>query len=443
MPIAVLVAILLGVAEAVAPAYLPTGGFLNAVVVPVLPMIVLALALLFVTGLRSLDDSKDPLASVDPPTPPSARASRAPKMDRMIRIAWYGVLAAFIVSMLTWMPNTWEGVFNTGLAFSVIFLSITLITGMGGQLSLAQATLAGIGAFTTGLLFYHFGFNLLAGAIAGAAVAALVAVVLALMSLRLRGLGLALMTLAAAVFFDQGVFNQPQVEPQSGGSLSLIPINRPHWQGPLGIFGQNGHVLFIVSMVVLVLVTLAILQIRKGTIGHYLAAMRGSETGAAGLGINLAWQRVMVFALSGAVAGIGGTLFAYFQTNVSPDDFRVDFSLVFVVVVITTGVGTVEGAIQAGIGLTVSFQLVTYLPSWVHGQALVFVLFAFGALTYASHPEGVLEYQKRRSTAYFERLLFSDGGRGPGWWQASDGMWYPPESRPAPASTPVTGNSDD
>ena len=411
MPVAALVAIVLGVIESVAPAYLPTGGFLNAVVVPVIPMIVLALALLFVPGLRSLDDSKDPLASIDPPTPPTAAASRAPTMDRIIRTGWYALLVVFVVSMLTWMPVLWEGVFNEGLAFSVIFLSITLITGMGGQLSLAQATLAGVGAFTTGLLFYHFGFNELSGGIVGAVLASVVAVALALLSLRLRGLGLALMTLAAAVFFDQGVFNQPQVQPQSG-ALSLIPLSNPKWPGPVGIFERNGHWLFVVCMVVLVLVTLAVLQIRKGTTGHYLGAMRGSETGAAGLGINLSWQRIMIFALSGAVAGIGGTLFAYYQTSVTPNYFNVDFSLVFVVVVVTTGVSTVEGAIQAGIGLTVTFQLVTYLPGRLGGQSLVFVLFAFGALTYAAHPEGVLEFQKRRSTLRFERLLFSGSGRG-------------------------------
>ena len=59
--------------------------------------------------------------------------------------------------MLTWLPTTWENVFNAGLAFSTIFLSITLITGMGGQLSLAQATLAGVGAFTAAQLANHLG----------------------------------------------------------------------------------------------------------------------------------------------------------------------------------------------------------------------------------------------------------------------------------------------
>ncbi|HVA06258.1 MAG TPA: hypothetical protein VNG12_05885, partial [Acidimicrobiales bacterium] len=82
------------------------------------------------------------------------------------------------------------------------------------------------------------------------------------------------------------------------------------------------------------------------------------------------------------------------------------FSLVLVVLVVTTSVNTVEGAIQAGIGLFVVEQLLTYLPSRFGGPSLTIVLFAFGALTYAQHPEGVLEYQKRRSTLRFERLFF-------------------------------------
>ena len=403
MPIAAVVAIGLGIVELTAQGYLPTGGILYDSVLPVLPMIVLVAALLFVPGMRSLDDAKDSLASVDPPTPPTAVASRAPTMDRIIRVMWYVLLAAFVASMLTWMPRTWEGVFNQGIALSVIFLSITLITGMGGQLSLCQATLAGVGAFTAGQLASHLGLSLLVGGMVGAALAAAVAIILALVSLRLVGIGLALMTLAAALVFDQAAFSRTAINGgQSGLSLQA------KWAG-LGIFNPNGHSLFVVGMVVLVAITLAILQIRKGAIGHYLGAMRGSETAAASIGINLTWQRVLIFALSGAVAGIGGMVYSLYQTNVNANSFNYELSLVFVVVVVTTGVSTVEGAIQAGIGLTVIEQLVTYLPGRFGGESLVFVLFAFGALTYASHPEGVLEFQKRTWTARFERIFFTQG----------------------------------
>ena len=77
----------------------------------------------------------------------------------------------------------------------------------------------------------------------------------------------------------------------------------------------------------------------------------------------------------------------------------------FVVVVVTTGVSTTEGAIQAGFGYVVLQQLLTYVPARLGGNSLLIVFFAFGALTYVAHPEGILEFQKRRWTLRMERLL--------------------------------------
>jgi len=134
--------------------------------------------------------------------------------------------------------------------------------------------------------------------------------------------------------------------------------------------------------------------------------MRGSETAAAGLGINLTWQRITVFALAGAIAGIGGVLVTIQQQVANSAQWNYEFSLIFVVLVVTTGVGTVEGAIQAGIGFVVTEQILTYLPARLGGESLTIVLFAFGALQYAKHPEGILEFQKRKGTQRFEKLFF-------------------------------------
>ncbi len=401
MPIAAMVGVIMGVVTTVLSGYLPASSTWSAAVLPSVPFIALFAAMLLVPGMRSLEESKDPLASVDPPLPPTTAEMRAPQLSKIIRRAWYLLLGAFIVSMLTWIPPVWTNVFNEGLAFSVIFLSITLITGMGGQLSLAQATLAGVGAFTAAQLANHLGLNLLLGMLVGAALAAVVAVILALASLRLKGLGLALLTLAAALFFDNSVFNQSAVTGSSGTSLTV----KESWIG-LGIFNPDGHNLFVLLMVVLVLSVIGVLLIRKGTVGQYLSAMRGSETAAAGIGINLTWQRVMIFAISGAVAGIGGTLLVIQQQSITNNLFNYEFGLAFVVIVVTTGVSTVEGAIQGGMGFVITAQLLSYLPARFGGNSLVFVLFAFGALQYTAHPEGILEFQKRRWTLRFERLLF-------------------------------------
>ncbi len=407
IPIATGVGILIGVVSTTLQGYLPTGSLLYSAVLPSLPFFVLVAALLILPGMRALDTSRDPLATVDPPLPPTAAASRAPNMDRIIRMAWWVLLAGFIVSMLTWIPNTWTGVFNSGLALSTVFLSITLITGMAGQLSLCQATLAGVGAFTAAQLAIHLGLNMLVGGLVGCALAAVVAVVLALLSLRLRGLGLALMTLAAALLFDNTFFNAVSI---TGGAQGLSL--QAKWLGTSAFFNFDGHALFILSISVLAVCVVVVLQVRKGTVGRNLAAMRGSETAAAGLGINLTWQRITVFALSGAIAGLGGVLVTIQQQVVNASVWNYQFSLIFVVLVVTTGVATVEGAIQAGIGFVVIEQILTYLPARAGGTSLTIVLFAFGALQYAKHPEGVLEFQKRKGTQRFERLFFSRGKSG-------------------------------
>ena len=401
IPIATGVAILIGVVSTTLQGYLPTGSLLYSAVLPSLPFFVLVGALLILPGMRALDASRDPLATVDPPPPPTAMVSRAPQMDRIIRIAWWVVLAGFCVSMLTWIPPTWTSVFNAGLALSTVFLSITLITGMAGQLSLFQATLAGVGAFTAAQLASHLGINMLLGALVGAVFAAAVAVIIALLSLRLRGLGLALMTLAAALLFDNTFFN---AVPITGGAQGLTL--KESWFRTDAFFNFNGHALFLLSIAVLAFCVFVVLLVRKGTVGRNLAAMRGSETAAAGLGINLTWQRITVFALAGAIAGIGGVLVTIQQQVANSAQWNYEFSLIFVVLVVTTGVGTVEGAIQAGIGFVVTEQILTYLPARLGGESLTIVLFAFGALQYAKHPEGILEFQKRKGTQRFEKLFF-------------------------------------
>ena len=419
IPIAAGVAVLIGVATTAIQGYISPNSLFNSAIVNTMPFIVLMAALLLRPGMRRLDESRDPLATIDPPPPPIAAVARVPSMDRIIKRLWWALLATFIVSMLTWIPKVWENVFNSGLALAVVLLSITLITGMAGQLSLSQGTLAGVGAFTAAQLAQHLGLNMLVGGLVGAALAAVVAVVLALLSLRLRGLGLALMTLAAAVMFDATFFNETSI---SGGGQGVSL--QASWLGFLekndsgvtisAFFNSNGHAFFILAMVVLSACVGLVLLVRKGTVGRNLAAMRGSETAAAGLGINLTSQRIAVFALAGAIAGIGGALVTIQQQTANANAWNYQLSLVFIVLVVTTGVSTVEGAIQGAFGYYVTQYLLTYgasqgwLPSRFGGNGLVIVLFAFGSLQFAKHPEGILEFQKRRGSAGWERRFFPD-----------------------------------
>ena len=330
-------------------------------------------------------------------------------MDRIIRILWWVLFAGFCVSMLTWMPVAWADVFNNGLTLSIVLLSITLITGMAGQLSLCQATLAGVGAFTAAQLANHLGLNLFVGGLVGAALAAVVAVVLALLSLRLRGLGLALMTLAAALLFDTTFFNETYDHRRPEG-ISL----QSKWLGTSAFFNFNGHAMFLLVHGVLDRRSRHRPPGAQGNGGPQPGRHAGERDGDGRA------RRQPHLAAHRRVRPLGrhrrhrwACSTAWSSRSSIPTDWNADFSLVLVVLVVTTSVTTVEGAIQAGIGFFVTEQiLTTILPARIGGPSLTVVLFAFGALTYAQHPEGVLEFQKRKATARFERLFFlARGGR--------------------------------
>jgi branched-chain amino acid transport system permease protein len=225
------------------------------------------------------------------------------------------------------------------------------------------------------------------GIVAGGAVAAVVGVVVAMPALRLGGLALALATLAFGLLADNVGFQFPW----SGNGDSGVNIPRPQL-GSLNF--TSGKAFFVLAFVLLIACAAVVLAIRQGTTGRELAAMRGSELAAASIGTNLAKLKITVFAVAAALAGVGGALYGSLQGTVSPNDFNSFLSLVFMVVVVTTGVYTVQGAIQAGMAYVILYQVLDYLPSeW---RNLFPILFGLGAVTYALHPEGVVEWQKRR-----------------------------------------------
>jgi len=400
IPLALLGGLVLGVAEGLASGYFSPASVWHAGLLPAIPFLMLVVLLLVLPGMRHLDESSDPLASVDPPPPVPIALTRAPGIDRVVKVGGRVVLLVALVSVLTWVPGNWVFTLATGVTLSTIFLSITMITGLGGQLSLCQATFAGVGAFAVGQLALHAGLAVLPAALIGALLAAVVGAVAALPALRLRGLPLALLTLALALLADNSLFPYSW----AGGPTTGLTVPRPQI-GSISFATESTRSFFVLAVVVLVLCATMVRLVQKGTVGRFLAAMRGSPAGAASLGINLSWTKITVFALSAFLAGVGGAMYGSLQQVVSAGDFNYEYSLIFVVVVVTTGAATIEGAIQAGMGFVVIQQLLSYLPTRLGAGSLTALLFSLGALTYAAHPEGVVEYQKRRITLWAQRTL--------------------------------------
>jgi ABC-type branched-subunit amino acid transport system permease subunit len=236
-------------------------------------------------------------------------------------------------------------------------------------------------------------------------IAAAVGAVIAVVAIRISGLALALFTLAFALLCDQLLFNFSW---SGNGQQGLENVPRPQI-GSIdflaGIGRDNGDRYFVILVtIVLAICMIGVILIQRGTLGRFLAAMRGSPTAAESMGINLTKAKITVFALSAGVAGLGGELYGSLEGNISSTDFAYELSLAFVVVVITTGTFTVEGAVQAGVGFAL-FQFILDYSIFSRIQGIEFVLFAFGAFTYAKHPEGIVEFQKTRWMNRIARLL--------------------------------------
>lgn len=398
IPLTLVGGLVLGVAQQILAGYLPLDSILAQGLRPSFPFVMVVLALLLIPGLRGRREITDPLKGVDPPPPALAAASAPPAIARFRRFAFPVFVAGFLAVAVFMLSDLWLFRLTLGLIFTITFLSITVLTGYSGQISLAQISFAGFGAYTTANLVDRWDVSVLLAAVIGAAVAAAIGGLVAVPALRLGGIYLTLFTLAFALMVENVVFPLESVS----NSLEGLDVPRPYL---LGIDFSDDKAFFLLIFAVFALVAFAVVFIRRGTTGRALDALRGSEVAATAIGINPNRARVTVFALSAGIAGLGGGLLATMQQTVNAEDFPALLGIFWVVIVVTLGARTVEGAVNAGMAF-VLFPVI--LETFGVSLSYQFILFGVGAMTFARHPEGIVEANKRRSMELIGKLL----GRG-------------------------------
>jgi ABC-type branched-subunit amino acid transport system permease subunit len=335
-------------------------------------------------------------------------------------------VAIGLVVALFGLSDFWLLLVTKAVLFGIIFLSITVITGMAGQISLCQATFAAVGGFTVAQFVDRWDVPVLLTVLAGTVLAAIVGALLAMPVLRLGGIYLALATLAFAMMFDSVFVPLDWV---SGGVFPLR-VHRPEL-----LVGDRAFFLF--SVAVLAGVGTLVILVRRGTTGRFLDALRGSETAATAIGINATRARVIAFALSAGIAGLGGGVLTMFdgQANYA-GNFTPFFGLFWLVIVVTLGVRTVEGAVQAGLALVLFPELLKILDIPSEYQ---FILFGLGAFAFAKHPEGLLEYFKRMQLEAIQRRIDRRKRRGRAPDAPAGGTGVPGMPAPAAAAADRAG----
>ncbi|HYZ99836.1 MAG TPA: ABC transporter permease, partial [Acidimicrobiales bacterium] len=323
---------------------------------PAVPFVVLFGVLVLWPAIRRTREAVDPLAGVDPPPPAPPAAIRSRTLTVATRVFAVGFLTIVGLVVFFRADQAWLFLVTQGVILATIFLSITVITGFAGQISLSQGAFAAVGGFTVFQLADRYDTPVLLAAVVGAAAAAGVGALLSLPVLRLGGVWFAIATLAFAFFFEAVLVNVSWI---GGGDTALIEgtrVPRPVI-GPWDFASDKSFL--ALALVVFVVVAAAVIRIRGGTIGRTLRAMRGSELAAASIGISASRARIVAFAVSAFIAGLGGAMLSMQQENVNyPTNFAPFATLFWLVLVISLGSRTVEGAAIAGAAFALFIPLV-------------------------------------------------------------------------------------
>lgn len=392
---------------------------------PAIPFVILFGVLVFVPSIRRAREAGDPLAGVDPPPPSVTLPSGGSRQEAVSRLLGAALLVGIGAVVLARGDDVWVYLVTQAAVLAIIFLSITVITGLAGQISLCQGAFAAIGGFTVFQLVDRYDLSVLVAAVVGGVIAAAVGAVLSLPIRRLSGIWVAIATLAFAFFFDSVMIKFSWV---GGGDTALLQgtkVPRPVI-GPWDFADDKAFL--VLAVVVLALVGAAVVQIRAGTIGQTLRALSGSEVAAQSIGVSPARARLVAFAISAFIAGLGGAMLAIHQENVNYTNNFVPFAALFwVVLVVTLGSRTVEGAVTAAAVFAIFDTLVlkgTFLGWILRSEDRIpdifpispkwqMVLFGLGAVQFARHPEGLVAASKQRRAARAARRRARRGAAAP------------------------------
>ena len=241
------------------------------------------------------------------------------------------------------LDDSWLAAVIVCLAVGIVLLSLVVLTGYSGQLSLAQFALAGIGALIAARLVEARDFPFALALIVGVLGAAAVGLVFALPALRTRGVELAVVTLGLGASAQALLFNNSDVTGSSAGT----PVGSPSLLGlDIGAFEHPvRYALF--ALVLFAVCAVAVANLRRGRSGRRLLAVRTNERAAAAMGVNVRAAKLHAFAFAGALAGLGGIVLGFRASNVIYTEFSPLASINAVANAVIGGIGYVVGPLVA------------------------------------------------------------------------------------------------
>jgi ABC-type branched-subunit amino acid transport system ATPase component/branched-subunit amino acid ABC-type transport system permease component len=276
------------------------------------------------------------------------RTSLAQRLPRVgtgrvrLRVVIPPVLLA--VAAIQILPAAWNDATTTTLGTALILLSLVIVTGYSGQLSLAQFAFAGWGAWVAGTLAAHHGFSFPLAIIVGSAAALPLGLLVGVVCLRMGGVNLTIATLGLAVALENIVFDSPTYT-----DLGQISVPEPRVGGlDVGdIAHSNRYAILVLLSFAVCAVALA--NLRRGRSGRRMLAVRANERAAASLGIGVTGAKLAAFGLASVVAALGGSLLAFRDPSIVYSNYTSLGSVGLVSQGVVGGIGWIAGALLGGL----------------------------------------------------------------------------------------------
>jgi sulfate-transporting ATPase len=309
-----------------------------------------------------------------------------------------GVGLVFATGLLV-QVSSWADALITTFAMAIILLSVVVIAGYAGQLSLCQFALAGLGAWIAARLISSNDWPFLLALLVAVVGTTIVGVAVALPAIRTRGTTLAVLTLALALMFNALIFTNAAVT----GGVRGLPIDEVSLFGidldPLGHPQRYGAFVLII----LVLVGLLVANLRRGRTGARLLAVRSNERAAASLGVGVVTAKVYAFGVAAAIAALGGVLLSMRQPNVQFAQYNVFGSVLLIQYAVVGGIAWVAG-LNAATGAPGAIGGVIFediAPAGTDIVSWLAVLSGFGAITVLRQaPDGIAALWSRAVDRY-------------------------------------------
>jgi len=299
---------------------------------------------------------------------------------RLPALRW-GLVLAGLAALLA-APLVLSDYYLHALVLAMIFLlpahGLNLILGYTGMLSLAQGVFFGIGAYASALLGMHFGTGFVLNFLFAGLAAALIALPLGIPALRLRATSFVMCTLGFVVIAQAVAKNWVGL---TRGDMGLSGVARPKlgWGDSVLAIVQIPHYFYLI-LAIAALATVVFVALVRSPAGRCMVAIRDNETLAESLGIPTWTYKLLVFMISAAFAGFGGSLYAHYETVVSPLVFQMYYSNTVLIIVLGGGLGRIPGAIIGSfvfVGVTEALRITPELRMVLYGFVLLALVFLF------------------------------------------------------------------